>query len=243
HVWNMFDFAADARSEGGENGQNHKGLVTFDRSYKKDSFYAYKAWLSDDPFVHLCSKRYIDRVEDVTKVTVYSNQEEVELFANGVSVGKKKAEDHFFKFEVKNEGITELKAVAGDLSDSGIIRKVSEPNPAYILQEKGAVLNWFDITAPEGYYSLNDPINKINEKPEGQMVVGLVLKKIAECVKASGSAAGANGMSDMMGSPAVMQMLGGFTIPRMVGLLAMMNVSMTKEELLEINAMLNKIKK
>ena len=75
------------------------------------------------------------------------------------------------------------------------------------------------------------------------MVVGLVLKKIAECVKASGSAAGANGMSDMMGSPAVMQMLGGFTIPRMVGLLAMMNVSMTKEELLEINAMLNKIKK
>ena len=243
HVWNMFDFGADARAEGGENGQNHKGLVTFDRSYKKDSFYAYKAWLSDDPFVHLCSKRYIDRVEDVTKVTVYSNQEEVELFANGVSVGKKKAEDHFFKFEVKNEGVTELKAVAGDLSDSGIIRKVSEPNPAYILQEKGAVLNWFDITAPEGYYSLNDPINKINEKPEGQMVVGLVLKKIAECVKASGSAAGANGMSDMMGSPAVMQMLGGFTIPRMVGLLAMMNVSMTKEELLESNAMLNKIKK
>lgn len=38
HVWNMFDFAADARSEGGENGMNHKGLVTFDRKYKKDSF-------------------------------------------------------------------------------------------------------------------------------------------------------------------------------------------------------------
>ena len=34
HVWNMFDFGADARAEGGENGQNHKGLVTFDRKYK-----------------------------------------------------------------------------------------------------------------------------------------------------------------------------------------------------------------
>ncbi|MDE5964558.1 MAG: glycoside hydrolase family 2 protein, partial [Eubacterium sp.] len=45
HVWNMFDFAADARAEGGENGMNHKGLVTFDRKYKKDSFYAYQAWL------------------------------------------------------------------------------------------------------------------------------------------------------------------------------------------------------
>ena len=56
HVWNMFDFAADARNEGGENGMNHKGLVTFDRKYKKDAFYAYKAWLSDEPFVHICGK-------------------------------------------------------------------------------------------------------------------------------------------------------------------------------------------
>ncbi|MBR3841138.1 MAG: hypothetical protein IKM20_08390, partial [Erysipelotrichales bacterium] len=87
HVWNMFDFGADGRNEGGENGQNHKGLVTFDRKYKKDSFYAYKAWLSDDPFVHIAGKRYVDRVEDTTKVTVYSNQPKVELFANGVSLG------------------------------------------------------------------------------------------------------------------------------------------------------------
>jgi len=41
HCWNMFDFGADARAEGGENGQNHKGLVTMDRKYKKDAFYAY----------------------------------------------------------------------------------------------------------------------------------------------------------------------------------------------------------
>ncbi|MBR4080365.1 MAG: DUF4982 domain-containing protein, partial [Clostridia bacterium] len=93
HVWNMFDFGADNRAEGGENGQNHKGLMTFDRKYKKDAFYAYKAWLSDDPFVHICGKRYVDRVEDVTKVTVYSNLPEVELFANGESLGKKTAAD------------------------------------------------------------------------------------------------------------------------------------------------------
>ena len=51
HVWNMFDFGADARAEGGENGQNHKGLMTFDRKYKKDSFYAYKAWLNPEPMI------------------------------------------------------------------------------------------------------------------------------------------------------------------------------------------------
>ena len=96
HVWNMFDFGADARAEGGENGQNHKGLMTFDRKYKKDAFYAYKAWLVSpevDPFVHLCGKRYVDRVEDVTKVTVYSNLPEVELFVNGESIGKKRIEN------------------------------------------------------------------------------------------------------------------------------------------------------
>ena len=107
HVWNMFDFAADARAEGGENGMNHKGLVTFDRKYKKDSFYAYQAWLSKKPMLHICGKRYVDRVEDVTKITVYTNLDEVELFANGESVGKqKKGEFPFFYFEVKNEGET-----------------------------------------------------------------------------------------------------------------------------------------
>jgi len=61
-IGSMFDFGADARAEGGENGQNHKGLVTFDRKYKKDSFYAYKAWLSDEPFVHLCGKLLFARL-------------------------------------------------------------------------------------------------------------------------------------------------------------------------------------
>lgn len=103
HVWNMFDFGADARSEGGENGQNHKGLITFDRKYKKDAFYAYKAWLSDEPFVHIVGKRYVNREQDVTKVTVYSNQKTVELFTIlKVLLGVKKSDDHFFYFDVPN---------------------------------------------------------------------------------------------------------------------------------------------
>ena len=59
HVWNMYDFAADARDQGGEPGMNHKGLVTFDRKTKKDSFYIYKAWWSDEPFVHILSLIHI----------------------------------------------------------------------------------------------------------------------------------------------------------------------------------------
>ena len=134
--WNMFDYAADGRNEGGMPGQNRKGLVTIDRRYKKDAFYAYKAWLSNEPFVHIGGKRYMDRAEDLTKVTVYSNQPEVELFANGVSLGKQTSDVHFFYFDVPNTAsVTTLKAVAGQCEDTSEIHKVSTPNRSYIFRK------------------------------------------------------------------------------------------------------------
>ena len=186
HCWNMFDFAADARNEGGEAGQNHKGLVTFDRKYKKDAFYAYKAWLNPEPMIHLCGKRYIDRVEDVTKVTVYSNQPAVELFANGVSLGVKEAADHFFYFDVPNVGETKILVKAGELTDEGIIRKVSEPNPDYILKEKGAVLNWWDIIEIPGYASLNTKLAKVNASAGLEHVQKLLKPIIGEAAQPQG---------------------------------------------------------
>ncbi len=239
HVWNMFDFGADARSEGGENGQNHKGLVTFDRKYKKDSFYAYKAWLrspEDAPFVHLCGKRYIDRVEDVTKVTVYSNLPEVELFANGVSLGKKTAPDHFFYFDVPNKGKTELLAVAGECSDSSVINKVDSFNEKYRLKEKSAILNWFDITEVEGYLSINDKLSDIMATPEGMQMFSSVFASMLP--KKGDKVAGGFEMNDAM-----MQMMGGFTFIRLAGMIGTMGINLTKEQLLDINAKLNKIKK
>ena len=247
HVWNMFDFGADARAEGGENGQNHKGLVTIDRKYKKDSFYAYKAWLSDEPFVHLCGKRYVDRVEDVTKVTVYSNQPEVELIVNGQSLGKKTAEDHFFYFNVPNVGESTIVAKAGDLTDEGKIRKVAEQNMDYVLVEKGAVLNWFDVDAPEGRFSLNDKISDIVATKRGKLWLigmGLKLKKKMNAGKKGEKKSGGFDV-DMKGGAAsgIMDMLGGFSVLRLTSMMGMMNVSFTKEELLKMNKKLNRIRK
>ena len=248
HVWNMFDFGADARAEGGENGQNHKGLVTMDRKYKKDSFYAYKAWLSDEPFVHLCGKRYVDRVEDVTKVTVYSNQPEVELFVNGESIGKKEAPDHFFYFDVKNEGESVIVAKAGELTDEGRIRKVDEMNMDYVLVEKGAILNWFDIDAPEGRFSLNDKIGDITETVRGKLWLlrmGLTIKKKMDAAKKGKKGEKKNGgfEIDMSSAGGIMQMLSGFTVLRLASMIGMANVSFTKEELLKMNKQLNRIRK
>ncbi len=241
HVWNMYDFGADARAEGGENGQNHKGLMTMDRKYKKDSFYAYKAWLSDDPFVHLCGKRYIDRVEDVTKVTVYSNLPEVELFVNGESIGKKTAPDHFFYFDVKNEGESTIVAVAGEYRDEGMIRKVDKMNEDYVLREQGAVLNWFDIDAPEGRYSLNDKISDIMQSFWGKLwFIGQMMKLKKKMPKSKDGKTSAAGFELGEG---VMQMMGGFTLLRMTSMMGMMNISFTKEELLKMNRQLNRIRK
>ena len=235
HVWNMFDFGADARNEGGENGQNHKGLMTFDRKYKKDSFYAYKAWLSDDPFVHICGKRYVDRVEDVTKVTVYSNLPEVELFVNGKSLGKQASAEHFFYFDVPNEGVSELEAVAGDCIDYSTIRKVDTFNEAYKLKEKGAILNWFDITEPEGYFSLNDTMGAIMANPQGALLIGGLMQQMKK--NAGGMAAGFEVNEGMM------QMMNGFTVIRLANLMGTAGITFTKEQLLGLNAQLNQIKK
>lgn len=249
HVWNMFDFAADARAEGGENGMNHKGLVTFDRKYKKDSFYAYQAWLSDKPMLHICSKRYVDRVEDKVKIKVYSNQDKVELFANGESVGvQKKGEFPFFTFEVKNEGETVLTAKAGDLTDESKIRKVDSFNEDYRMKEEGAVINWFEINTPVGYYSVNDTIGDIMGSFRGKLAmlkIGAMLLKVLkgdsqpsdEPKKKKSKGASVMGFKP---SKEMLQLGYGFTVKRVI---SMLGGKFTKEQILKINAILNKVKK
>jgi len=249
HVWNMFDFGADARAEGGENGQNHKGLMTFDRKYKKDAFYAYKAWLNPEPMVHICGKRYVDRVEDVTKVTVYSNNPTVELFANGESLGVQESDNHFFYFDVPNVGETTLVAKAGELTDESFIRKVDTFNEAYRLVEKNAVLNWFDINEREGYFSLNDKMSDIMATVGGKIWMGtmmLTMKKKMDAGKkpAKDGEKKEGGFNiDFKSIKGMGQMLGSFTVLRLTSMMGMANISFTKEELLKMNDQLNKIRK
>ena len=237
HVWNMFDFGADARAEGGENGQNHKGPVTIDRKYKKDAFYAYKAWLSEEKFIHIASKRYVDRTEDITNVTVYSNLPEITLFLNGEKFETKTAEDHFFKFQVPNKGRTVIEAVYGDYRDKSEINKVDVFNESYRLKEKGAVLNWFDITEREGYCSLNSKISDILGTMRGKIILCLLLMKKTKGMKKKGE-----GNKSSMVNKDTMAMIGSFTILRITSMVSMLGIEFTKEELLNLNKKLNRIK-
>lgn len=92
YIWNMFEFGSDGRTTTPDRlGINTKGIVTYDRTIKKDPFYFYKANWSDTPTLQIASERFKERFQDDISVKVFSNMESVELFVNGVSQGTLKA--------------------------------------------------------------------------------------------------------------------------------------------------------
>lgn len=184
HVWNMFDFGCDARDEGGVAGRNNKGLVSLDRKVKKDSFYLYKSYWSQEPVLHICSKRFAKRTEETIRVKVYSNQPEVELLVNGLSVGKKTGSPTFeFEDISLKDTFTQLTAVSGELRDVTVIEKTSEPYEPYVLVEdesETGVTNWFDdvdvsdkkmLTFDKDYFSIRDKMNEILENKEAGSII------------------------------------------------------------------------
>ena len=178
--------------------------------------------------MHICGKRYVNRVEEKTKITVYSNFPEVTLYLNGQEYEKQVSDEHFFYFTVPNKGETVITAKAGACKDKSFIRKTEKFHEAYRLKEKGAVLNWFDIEEIPGYYSLNDKVSEIIKAPQGKALFEGILGKFL------------NKKTEPQG---MMQMLGSFTVLRMLNTMGAIGEKMTKEQLLELNSRLNQIEK
>ena len=130
HVWNMFDFGADARNQGGDPGKNHKGLVTFDRKIKKDAYYIYRCYWNKEPMLHVCGSRFVNRTGSKTLVKVYSNQKEVSLYVNG-ELFKTLQGDKVFKFNVPLKGDMTVTAKANGMEESIQIKKVAQKDPSY----------------------------------------------------------------------------------------------------------------
>lgn len=193
HCWNMFDFGADGRNEGGKPGQNQKGLVTFDRKTRKDAFYIYKAYLSHEPFVHICGRRFVDRPQSETLVKVYSNQPAVTLMLDGRAFARIEG-DKVFEFNVPISAEHTIEAVASVGSDSEevrdqiTIRRTAEANPDYRVSG-GEVVNWFDKPEEvmrEGYYSIMDTMGEIKQNTEAAAILAAVM---AEARKSYGEVA------------------------------------------------------
>lgn len=179
HAWNMFDFAADGRDEGGAHGLNQKGLVSFDRKLKKDAFYLYKAaWNQTEPFVHLCGRRYVNRSETETEIKVYSNQPEVTLLVDGREFAIQTGET-VFSFRVAISGEHTITAKAGACCDEITIRKVNEPDASYRFAKAGGAANWFDEAEYKtDCFSIRDSFGVLMAHPEAGRIVGAIMQKM-----------------------------------------------------------------
>lgn len=241
YVWNMFDFGVDQRNEGGVQGRNNKGLVTYDRKTKKDSFYIYKAHWSTEPFVHIASKRYVYRAEKVTKVKVYSNQPEITLIVNGNPLETKKGK-YVFEFDVPLRAFfkNEIIAVSGSLKDVLVVHRVRKPKEEYILkQEESTVSNWFDkdgnkieFSYPEGKLSIKDKLSTIMANPEGEQLVFSMVEMAKQELAKKGQEL------PIKITKQTFKLFGNMTIERLAG---MAGDKLPIEVLKQVNDELNKI--
>lgn len=120
-IWVFADFGSTGRNEGDTTGMNDKGLVTYNRQTKKDAFYFYKAnWNNKEPILYITERRNNIRHQAFTSIKVFSNLQNVELFVNGKSLGKKSPdqlkrvvwEDVLLE---KGKNIVETKALNGKI--------------------------------------------------------------------------------------------------------------------------------
>ena len=231
HVWNLFDFAADGRDEGGKHGENQKGLVTIDRKTKKDAFYLYKAaWNKKEPFVHLCGKRYVDRTEDVTEVKVYSNQSKITLVVDGKEFETQTGKT-IFKFNVPISGEHKITAIADSCTDSITVKKVEEENQDYIFIKRSPVTNWFDADEldPE-CFSINDKLAEIKANPKAGAIID---ERMAKGASDRGDVADA-----VKDNPGLQRMMGRMTL---ISLLKQSGAD--DESIKQVNRILQGIKK
>ena len=242
YVWNLFDFAADGRDEGGKRGQNQKGLVEFDHKTRKDAFYLYKAVWSREPFVHLCGKRFVNRAGEATRVRVYTNQERVTLYDGTRIVARKERQDAaqpgVFLFDVPLHGEMYLSVVADSggqtVRDEMTLRQVPEPDPSYQFGGAGAVVNWFDkITIDPACYSIRDTLGELEQNPGTKTIVDRMMQR---AVASRGDVA-----KSTAGNRALQQMMAGMTLE---SLLKKAGSNVISPEMMQtINEALQKVKK
>ena len=231
HVWNMFDFAADGRDEGGKKGFNQKGLVTADRKIRKDAFYLYKAHWSKAPFVHLCGSRYVKRTGDTAEIKVYSNQTTITLLADEKEVSSRQGQ-YVFTFTVPLTGRHEIKAIAGGCADTITIEKVNEPEPSYRLIPE-AVVNWFDReTIDPACYSVQDTM--------GALMQNAGTKPIVEELMARLRASRGDVAQSASNNPVLQQMMAKMPLR---SILKQAGEAASPETVRQLNASLQKIRK
>lgn len=192
-VWNMFDFVSGVRDEGGVKYRNQKGLVTFDRQTRKDAFYYYKAKWSKEPFVHIVEKRFQNRTGHDMTVKVYSNCPSVVLKVQAREWSQSSSDGIFlFKNVPLSNGATQMKAAAGNASDTAVFFQTDEEDASYVFTDPNPgpnVKNWFVDEVerakifPEDRWSVMDVVNDLLSSQEAMAVIDSSYPQVGECMR------------------------------------------------------------
>src|SRR5699024_10338507 len=199
YVWNMFDFGANIRDEGGVKGRNNKGLVTYDRMVKKDAFFMYKAHWSDEKFVHIAGKRFVDHADESVNVKIYTNCNDISLYIDGQLHQTFSGDNRIIEFDdIKlSDTWTEIKAIGSDgkeeYEDVAKFQKVAESNPSYLAPENegGPVDNWFklpdlgdveieEIEITDDVYSTKDNFKTLYSNSETKAIIEKYLPDVED---------------------------------------------------------------
>jgi len=122
-IWTLSDFQRNSVGDTMKH-VNNKGMLTGNRQ-RKDTFYLYKAHWNPTPMVYIAAHDWFERVAEadtegiaVAPISIYTNQSEIELFHDGISLGIRIPDACIAIWDVGfHAGENKLQAVAGDFSD------------------------------------------------------------------------------------------------------------------------------
>lgn len=179
--------------------------------------------------MYITGRRFDRRCGETTDIKVYSNQPRVALVVNGVTFGCLEGETVFVFRNVPMAEEMVIDAVAGAVDDQIVLHRVSEPDAGYVYPKKGQgnrVSNWFRQQKaevelfPEGRWSISD---KIGELLADERAAALLERELPDIVNNPRS-----------------RSMGGMTLMR---ILDYNSDHVTRDQVMQINAMLNEIEK
>lgn len=125
-VWTGFDFPSSGRNEGDHAGINDKGLVSYDRTLRKDAYFWYQANWSTKPMAYITSRRATERTAAQVELKIYSNQPAAALRLNGAELGTQPVHDHIARWQLTlAPGLNRIEVQAGAAQDAVEWRLVS----------------------------------------------------------------------------------------------------------------------
>ncbi|GAA4270769.1 glycoside hydrolase family 2 TIM barrel-domain containing protein [Aquimarina gracilis] len=155
-VWNLIDFSSERRIDPNPH-MNNKGLMSADRT-PKDVLFLFQAALSKTPYLKIAETNWTNRAglkSNKLPVQVYSNLDEIELFQDGISLGRKKINNHSAIWEInfkdeqnqfKAEGYSEEKIFSDllNINYKGVPKIFNNENHIDISINAGSNHSFYD---------------------------------------------------------------------------------------------------